>query len=500
MHIQAATGEIAAAAAGSVITPCFEGAAGLDQDTAAIDRLLGGAISRLIKQGEVKGKANEITLLHSLGKLPAERVLMLGLGKEKDLTTNRVRSAFAEACRYLRQKGVDDIATAALGSGTAGITPEQSGQTLAEGAILGLYTFRTHISKEDNGVGEVKQIRVMTGREVQSRVEDGIARGRVLAEAANLTREMVNEPANYKNPTTMAQQARELGDKYGLAVAVFEREQMQQMGMGALLGVAQGSQQPPRFIVMHYQGRPEDKTIDLALVGKGITFDSGGISLKHAEKMGEMKGDMAGGASVMAAVTAIARFRARINVSAFIPATENMPGGSAFRPADILTAMNGKTIEIITTDAEGRLVLADALSYARKLGPKAIIDVATLTGACTVALGDVCSGAFGNNQPLMDRIVAAANDCGEPVWPMPMLDEYREQIKSNVADVKNSGGPNAGAITAAKFLAEFVDGAPWVHLDIAGTSMTDKERGYIVKGGTGNPVRTLVTVALTMAK
>ena len=285
-------------------------------------------------------------------------------------------------------------------------------------------------------------------------LEQGCYKGRVLAEATNLARDMVNEPANYMTPTHMAEAAKKLGETYGLELNVLEREQMQELGMGSLLGVAQGSRQPPKFIVLHYRGRDSNE-IDAALVGKGVTFDSGGISIKPSEKMDEMKGDMAGGAAVMAAISAIAQLKPKINIMAVIPATENLLGDSALKPGDILTAMNGKTIEIISTDAEGRLILADALGYAKKLGAKSIVDVATLTGACRVALGDVCSGAFGNNQQLVDKVIVAGAEAGELIWQMPMYDEYKEQIKSDVADIKNIGGKYGGAITAAQFLNEF---------------------------------------------
>ncbi|MCK5433714.1 MAG: leucyl aminopeptidase, partial [Dehalococcoidales bacterium] len=264
-------------------------------------------------------------------------------------------------------------------------------------------------------------------------------------------------------------------------------------------GVAQGSRQPPKFIVLHYRGGASNE-INVALVGKGITFDSGGISIKPSEGMAEMKGDMAGGAAVMAAIGALAQLKPKVNVVAIIPATENLPSENALKPGDILTAMNGKTIEIISTDAEGRLILADALGYARKIGAKSVVDVATLTGACHVALGDICSGAFGNNQELVDRVIAAGAEAGELIWQMPMYDEYKEQIKSDAADIKNVGGKYGGAISAAQFIAEFAGDTPWVHLDIAGTSMSEKERAYLVKGATGVPVRTLVNLVLSLAQ
>jgi leucyl aminopeptidase len=327
----------------------------------------------------------------------------------------------------------------------------------------------------------------------------GIERGRIIAEAANRARDMVNEPSNFMTPTDMAEAARKLAGEYGLGIEVFDRDKMEELGMGGLLGVSRGSQQPPRFIILTYKGRPSDD-IDLALVGKGITFDSGGIDIKPSERMHEMKGDMAGGASVMAALTALAQLKPKINVTGLIPATENLPSGNAMKPGDIISAMNGKTIEVLNTDAEGRLILADALSYAKKLGARAIIDIATLTGACHVALGDVCSGAFTNDQRLADRLIAAGRETGELLWQLPMYDEYKEQLKSDIADIKNIGGRYGGAISAAKFLAEFIDGTPWVHLDIAGTYYTDREKGYIVKGATGIPVRTLVEYIMGAVK
>jgi leucyl aminopeptidase len=286
---------------------------------------------------------------------------------------------------------------------------------------------------------------------------------------------------------------------YGLDLTILEKDEMQELGMGALLGVAQGSCQPPKFIVLRYKGSVSDD-INLALVGKGVTFDSGGISIKPSAKMDEMKDDMSGGAAVIAAISAIAQLKPMINVIAVVPAVENLPSGTAIKPGDVLKAMTGKTIEIISTDAEGRLILADALGYVNKLKPKVIVDVATLTGACVVALGNICTGAFGSNQGLVNEVIAAGAEAGELIWQMPMYEEYKEQNKSSVADIKNVGDKGAGPITAAQFLAEFVGETPWVHLDIAGTGFDDKERKYLVKGATGVPVRTLVNLALVIAE
>lgn len=499
MEIKVIVDDITKIKTGAIIVNFFEGVERLGGDIATVDKALDGAISQLISQGEIKGKLNEITIIHSLGKLPAARVVVAGLGKKHELSLDRVRGVVAEACRGLRQKSVDNIATIAQGAGIAGISLESAAQAVTEGALLGVYSFRRHITKEAE-YGEVKQLVIVGSDEASLHIlEQGCNKGKVLAEATNLARDMVNEPANYMTPNHMAEVAAKLAETYGLEFSVLEREQMHELGMGALLGVTQGSRQPPKFIVLHYKGG-DSTEIDVTLVGKGITFDSGGISIKPSEGMAEMKGDMAGGAAVMAAISAITQLKLKVNVMAIIPATENLPSDNALKPGDILTAMNGKTIEIVSTDAEGRLILADALSYTNKLGTKFVVDVATLTGACRVALGDICSGAFGNNQELMDKVIAAGAEAGELIWQMPMYEQYKEQNKSEVADIKNAGGKYAGAITAAQFLAEFVGDTPWVHLDIAGTSLSDKERTYLVKGATGVPVRTLVNLVLSLAK
>jgi len=499
VEIKVVAGDITKTKADAIIVPFFEGMERPEGDIAALNKALDGAVSQLISQGEIKGKLNQITIIHSLSKLPAARVVIAGFGKQQELSQDKVRGAIAGACRLLRQKEVSSIATTAQGAGIAGITPQGAAQAITEGALLGVYSFRRHITKEAE-YGEIKQLLIVSNDESElPTLEQGCHQGKVVAEATNLARDMVNEPANHMTPGHLAETARKLAETYGLEFNVLEREQMQELGMGALLGVAQGSRQPPKFIVLHYRGS-DSSEIDLALVGKGVTFDSGGISLKPSAKMEEMKGDMAGGAAVIAAISAIAQLKPKINVMVIIPATENLPSENALKPGDVLTAMNGKTIEIISTDAEGRLILADALGYAKKFGAKSLVDVATLTGACVIALGKVCTGAFGNNQELIDRIITAGAEAGELIWQMPMYDQYKEQIKSDVADIKNVGGRYGGAITGAQFIAEFAGDTPWVHLDIAGTSMTDKEKNYLVKGATGVPVRTLVNLVLSLAE
>ncbi len=434
-----------------------------------------------------------------MGKIEPARVVVAGLGKEKDLDLRRIRGVAAEACRFLRKAGVERVGTVAHGGGTGGIDSEKAAQAVAEGAILGLYTFRKHQTKEPEQ-GEIKELLIVEkDKSKLPQMEQGCAKGKVLAEATNLARDMANEPANYMTPTDMAEVARKVAQDYGLECQVMEREEMEQLGMGALLGVAQGSRQPPKLIILSYKGGERSKSA-LGFIGKGITFDSGGISIKPSEGMGEMKGDMAGGATVIAAMRALGQLKPKINVTAVIPATENLPSGTALKPGDILKAMNGKSIEIVSTDAEGRLILADALSYARKLGLSPVIDVATLTGACRIALGDFCSGAFGNDQEIIARVMKAGEEAGECMWQMPMYEEYKELNKSDIADIKNAGKRWGGAISAAQFLAEFAEDTPWVHLDIAGTSQSEKDKAFLVKGATGVGVRTLVNLALALAQ
>jgi leucyl aminopeptidase len=297
----------------------------------------------------------------------------------------------------------------------------------------------------------------------------------------------------------MAERAKAVAAERGLECQVLERKDMEKLGMGALLGVAKGSHQPPKFIILHYRGGKEGAT-PLGLVGKGITFDTGGISIKPSQGMAEMKSDMAGGAAVIAAMSAIAQLKPKINVTALVPATENMPGGGAQKPGDVVRAMNGKSIEVVNTDAEGRLILADALSYARRLGLSPVVDVATLTGAIVTALGRAIMGAMTNNEALLDRLREASAAAGEKLWQLPLLEEYKEHIKSEVADIKNTGNREAGSITGALFLQEFIEDTPWVHLDIAGVDHVEKEKGVLLKGSSGIPVRTLVNLALSLAR
>jgi leucyl aminopeptidase len=499
MEVNVLTGDITQAQTDVLILSYFEDSRELEGDIAAVDKALDGAISQLVNRGEINGKFRELTALYTLGKLPSSKVAIVGLGKKADLTSEKIRVAVAEVCRGLRQRSPQNVSSVALGAVVADINFEDVGQAMSEGALLGTYTFRKHITKAPD-YGEIQRFNIVEAdREKAALLEIGCRKGKIIAEATILARDMVNEPSNFMTPADMAEMARQLSQKYNLGLKVIEPEGMKELGMGGILAVSQGSHQVPKLIILTYKGK-ESEELDVALVGKGITFDSGGLSLKPSENMGEMKGDMAGGASVMGAISAIARLKPLVNVTAIVPAAENLPGGTAMKPGDIITIMNGKTVEIISTDAEGRLVLADALSYARKIGARKLVDVATLTGSCRMALGDICSGVFGNNKDLIDQIISLGSRAGELMWQLPMNEEYKELNKSNIADIKNTGGRNAGAITAALFLSEFVESTPWVHLDIAGTLMTDKDRGYQVKGATGVAVRTLVDLVISLAE
>ncbi len=495
MEVTVSIDDITRIETGAIIVYIFEGETSLEVETARIDESLGGPISQVIKAGEIKGKLNQAVIIHTFGKISAPRVAVVGLGKKADFTLDKLRGAIAETCRLLQKRNVSTAATVVVEVGLDKIGSNDLAQVLTEGAILGLYTFKKHMTTvEENGEFN-RLIIVDNDADKLPELQEGVRTGIILASATNLARDMVNEPSNYMTPTDLATLAGDIARSRGLEITILEKDQVRDLGMGAFLGVAQGSQQPPKFIVLRYNGKQTDG-IDVALVGKGITFDSGGISIKSSEGMGDMKGDMAGGASVIAAIGAIAELKAKINVIAIVAATENLPSGTALKPGDVLKSITGKTIEIITTDAEGRLTLADAIGYARKQGARTIIDVATLTGAIQIALGNICTGVFGNNQDLINKIISAGKQAGEYAWQMPMFEEYKEQNKSDVADIKNSGGRPAGSITAAQFLGEFAGDTPWVHLDIAGTSDTDKERGYQMKGATGVPVRTLVNFLL----
>lgn len=449
----------------------------------------GKFLEELAASREFTGKLFDTALIHRPEGFAARRLLLVGGGKPEKFSLRLLRQAAGVAVRLLKGKGCREAAMA-LPESLAG-APAVS--AVVEGAMLGQWEPDRHKSeKEDSTALEAFAV---AGAGAGAELEAAAARGRAIAEAQNFTRELVNEPSNRLPPLELARQARELASRCGLDCEVLDQDRMRQMGMGALLGVAQGSAEPPALIVLRYRPERAATSDHLGLLGKGVTFDSGGLSIKPADGMEKMKYDMAGGAAVLGAMQALAQLKPPLAVTALIPAVENMTGSRAQRPGDIVTTLSGKTVEVLNTDAEGRLILADALTYARQLGCTHLVDAATLTGAVVVALGHLRVGVFSNHDAFQARVLAAADAEGERMWALPMDDDYKEYLKSAFADVSNVGGRWAGAITAAVFLKEFAQDTPWVHLDIAGTAWQDEAKPYAAKGPTGVGVRTLVRLA-----
>ncbi len=474
-----------------IVVGTFEGRKKLGGAAADIDRATSGLISAA--RTDITGKLHQTCLLYATQGMSAKRVLVIGLGKEKDLTRDRVRGIAARAVSFVRDAGLVTTALPLQLIPGTGFDPAQRAATLCEGALLGLYTFRQYKTASENGDKvQFKQITICTVGEHSTAVAAAIRDAEILCAGVYLARDLVNHPGNTATPTYLADTARRIAKTCGLACSVLDQNKMKKLGMGGLLGVARGTHEPARFIILEHSTPQTAKMAPVVLVGKAITFDSGGISIKPAANMEEMKTDMSGGAAVLGAMRVCAQLKLPLRVVGLIPATENLPGGSALKPGDVITSMSGKTIEIITTDAEGRLILADALHYAGRYKPQAIIDLATLTGACIIALGNDVSAVMGTSEPLIERLRAAAEQTGEKIWPMPMYAEYDEQIKSDIADIKNAGGKGAGSITAGCFLKKFTGTTAWAHLDIAGTAWAHQPKPYAPKGATGVGVRLLV--------
>ena len=478
MRIATDKGPLAEVQADALIVPVFEGV--------REDRF--GA-AELIESGEVTGKYLELTLIHHPQGVAAKRVLLAGAGKTEKFDAPQLRRLSGAAVRFLKAKSVKKIALAldAAQANAGNIS------AAVEGAILAGFEPDRYKTDDDKKSVESFTVAAEGGSPDLAAAAE---RGRILGDAQNFTRELVNEPANLLTPLLMAAAARKMAAEFHLECEVLDREQMEKLKMGALLGVAQGSAEPPALIVVRYKPASGEGKAHLGLVGKGVTFDTGGISIKPADGMEKMKYDMAGGASMLGAMRAIAQLKPAIPVTALVPCVENMPGSRAQRPGDIVTAMSGKTIEVINTDAEGRLILADALHYARQQGCTHLVDAATLTGAVVVALGHLNVGLFANDDAMRDRVLAAAKAEGERMWTLPLEDDYKDYLKSPFADIANVGGRWGGAVTAAMFLKEFAGDTPWVHLDIAGTAWIDDVKPFISKGPSGMPVRTLVRLAM----
>ena len=449
------------------------------------DATIKDAAKDVISSGEVSGKTFETTLLHAPVKLKAKRLLLIGGGKAKTFSPSDLRKLAGAAVRTLKSKSIRQFAFVAPDS----LPADEAARAIVEGAFVG--NFDPDYYKSDRKDQKIDAVTVVA-RGDQSKLDAAVNLGRIVGESQNFTRDLVNEPSNRMTPTILAERAQKMCKEVGLQCEVFGADKIKELKMGAFWSVAQGSDEPPALIVMKYEpaGAPEKPV--LGLVGKGITFDTGGISIKPADGMEKMKYDMAGGATMIGVMRAIAMLKPKIKVIAIVCATENMPSGKAQKPGDVQIAMSGKSIEIINTDAEGRLVLADGLFYARQLGCTHLVDAATLTGAVVVALGYANAGIFANDDQMYDRFSKALAKAGEKMWRLPLDDEYKEIIKSNIADIVNSGGRWGGAITAAMFLKEFAEDTPWIHLDIAGTAWTEDAKPWIAKGPSGIAVRSLI--------
>ena len=478
---------------GALVFPVFEDQLLDWEELRKLDQATGGIIKELIQAGEVKGKLSESCYLHRPAGLTATRLLLLGVGKRSEWDCAVLRKTAGAAWRFLDRHGVTKAAFHMVPAGSSGL----SCQVIAEGFLGASFESDSH-KTEDRTTGKLETVEVLVPADIAaSEVEEMLARGRLIGECLNFARHLINEPGNRMPPAELAAQAEQMAKTCGLKCTIIDREEMTRRGMGGILGVNQGSEQEPKLIVLEYEpeGEPDSGGL-IALVGKGVTFDSGGISIKTAEGMEEMKADMAGGAVVIAAMRAIAGLRPRARVLGVVPAVENMPSGRSMRPGDVIKLLNGRTVEVVNTDAEGRLILADGLIYAIERGAGLIIDAATLTGACKVALGTVYAGLFSSDEGLAQKLLQLRPITGEKIWRLPLDPEYKKPIQSDIADIKNTGNRWGGASYAAIFLQYMVGGIPWAHLDIAGVDWITDSQAHIAKGPTGFGFRTLLEFVL----
>jgi len=480
----------------AIVSYVFEDPDPVQGRIAEIDQAANGLLKKLAKSGELTGKTLEMTLIHAPAGLKAARMLLVGAGKREKFDSAALRRVSGAALRYLKSRGIHNFVFAARESGAT----EDTAQAIAEGAIAADFEsdkYKTD-KKNDKAIDSV----LLAGYSDAERAagEKGLARGRIIAESQNFARDLINEPSNKLTPKILAEKAEAMAKQAGLSVEILDEKRIADLKMGALLSVAQGGPEPPRMIVITYTPpNPKPGAPVIGLVGKAVTFDTGGISIKPSEGMEKMKYDMAGGATMIGVMRALAALKPNVKVICVVPSTENMPGGKAQKPGDIQTAMSGKTIEVLNTDAEGRLILADGVHYAKQLGATHLVDAATLTGAIVVALASINVGVFsGADQSWTDKVLASAKAAGEKMWQLPMDDEYREFIKGTVADIQNIGsGKGGGSITGAWFIREFAGDTPWVHLDIAGTAWNDDAKPWLAKGPTGVALRTLVHLAMS---
>lgn len=493
MKIQALTGRIEVYVADAILIYLLE-----DQEeghprrsTRAVDEALKGQLSELIKAGDFSGKLGQTLVLYPGDTIPAKRVIVTGLGKLDDFSVDSVRRAVATAVQKARDLNCSNVATTIPGTGRGGLSIDVAARAVAEGAVMGLYRYTGQKSNSgDNKT--VKVLDVIAGEDADlDAVSKAMFVGETFANGSRLARELANLPPNICTPAYLAESAQEIATTYGLSINVLEREQMRALRMGALLAVAQGSDTPPRFIVLEHNADKADSMETLILVGKGVTFDTGGYSLKPRDGMIGMKGDMGGAAAVLGAMQIVGALDLPVHVVGLVPTADNMINGSAYRPQDVVTASNGKTIEIISTDAEGRMLLADALVYAQRYNPAAVVDIATLTGGAVIALGSAAAALFSRDEDLRGQLRAAGHSTQERVWLMPLYPEYQKQIESDTADIKNSGGREASSATAAAFLSHFID-YNWAHVDMAGVMSSDGSNPTVPgKGMSGYGARLL---------
>ncbi|MCF7957206.1 MAG: leucyl aminopeptidase [Phycisphaerae bacterium] len=476
-----------------LIAGLFEGTKRVPKSLTGMDKSTGQSVGNLLKLGDFKGKANETAVLYN-SKANFGRIILVGLGDKKKIELNTLRQAAGTVVRLMSKMDVTQVGMAIHADEAIKLKPELMGQAISEGVMMGRYDYLDYMPVDkDEKTGPMKVTLVEPDARVAMELKKGCKIGLILAQGQTQTRMLANTPGNEINPPELGREAQRLARKFGLKCKVFNDKQLAEMKMNAILAVGQGSINKPRLIMLEYVGRKGKKASpDVVLVGKAITFDSGGISIKPSLNMETMKYDKSGGCSVMGVMAAVSQLKLGINVTALIPAAENMPGYSSYRPGDIIRTYSGKTVEVQNTDAEGRLILCDALAYGAQMKPKAIVDMATLTGAVVVALGQHHAGLFGNNDSLMGKVKDASKASGEPMWIMPIGGAYLEMMRSKMADLKNVCGREGGASTAASFLSEFVGDVPWAHIDIAAVADTPEEKPYRSSGATGYAVRAVL--------
>ena len=492
MNVTVSQGLLEQAEANVLVVNLFEGVKIPVGATGAIDMALGGLISDfVIKKEGFDGKFGSMYVLPTHGKIPAEKVLIAGMGKNRDFNLNKLRELSAKIIQKCSSMhNAKKVVSILHGCGIGGFEAPIAAQMITEGALIGEYSFDKY--KSEKQPKKIDEFVIMDMVEENCKMaKTGVKKGKITASAVNFTRSLANEPAQWATPSKLAEIAQAIK---GIDVKVYDKEEIEKMGMGAFLAVGKGSSQPPKFIHMRYKSTNPRKK--LAIIGKGITFDSGGLDIKPPSSMLTMKDDMSGAAAVLGVMSVMKELKPEIELHAIIAACENMPGSNAYKPGDVLVAKNGKTIEVDNTDAEGRLTLADALCYACELGVDEVIDIATLTGACVVALGNAASGIMGNHQTMIDKLIKCGQQGGEKLWQMPMFEEYKESLKSDIADMRNTGSRYAGTQTAGIFLQNFVKKVHWSHIDIAGTAFIDKPINELSKGATGAGVRTLLNYIL----